>query len=174
MAAPTLASPPFQKAVETEPAVHEDAPPRLFRCMHYRPPEIQHVDFAAEYPWRIHSHGHSPCLRDACANGSFVVDACLLTTTTAGEACDECARLQYNPGLKSVIGTMLQDEQKRGGLEKTQTMSGRPDYLCSLTVMADRRTALKSARDATALRFRRSGGGCCHPDGGGGLWRSPS
>ena len=115
MAAPTLASPPFQKAVETEPAVHEDAPPRLFRCMHYRPPEIQHVDFAAEYPWRIHSHGHSPCLRDACANGSFVADACLLTTTTAGEACDECARLQYNPGLKSVIGTMLQDEQKRGG-----------------------------------------------------------
>ena len=56
-----LAVPPSLKAVETEPAVHEDAPPRLveFRCMHYRPVEIQHMDFAAEYLWRIHSYGHS-------------------------------------------------------------------------------------------------------------------
>jgi hypothetical protein len=38
-------------------------------------------------------------------------------------------------------------------LEKTQTMSGRPDYLCSLTAMGDRRKALKSARDATSLKF---------------------
>ena len=147
------AVPPFQKAVETEPAVHEDAPPRQFRCMHYRPPEIQHVDFAAEYPWRIHSHGHSPCLWDACANGSFVAESCLLTTTTAGGACDECARLQYNTGLKSVIATMLQDERKRRELDKTQTMSGRPDYRCSLTVMGDRRTAMKSARDATSFKI---------------------
>jgi len=48
---------------------------------------------------------------------------------------------------------MLQDELKRRELEKTQTMSGRPDYLCSLTVMGDRRTALKSARDGTSLKF---------------------
>jgi hypothetical protein len=38
-------------------------------------------------------------------------------------------------------------------LEKTQTMSGRPDYLCSLTVMGNRRTALKSARDAASFKF---------------------
>ena len=48
---------------------------------------------------------------------------------------------------------MLQDELKRRELEKTQTMSGRPDYLCSLTVMGDQRTALKSARDAASFKF---------------------
>jgi hypothetical protein len=48
---------------------------------------------------------------------------------------------------------MLQDELKCRELEKTQTMSCRPDYLCSLTVMGDRRTVLKSARDAASLKF---------------------
>ena len=48
---------------------------------------------------------------------------------------------------------MLQGELKRRELEKTQTMIGRPDYLCSLTVMGDRRTVLKSARDAASLKF---------------------
>ena len=140
--------PPSQKAVETDPAVRE-----VFRCMHYRPVEIQHLDFAAEYPWGIHSYGHSPCPWVASANGSFGVPRCLLTTTTAGGACDECAKLQYNPWLLSVIAMMLQDELNRRELETTQTMSGRHDYLCSLTVMGDRRKALKSARDTTPLKF---------------------
>ena len=121
--------------------------------MHYRPSKIQHLDFAAEYPWRIHSHGDPPCSWEASANGSFSVASCLLTTTTAGGACDECANLQYNPRLKNVIDTMLEDESKRSEFDKTQTMSGRPDYLCSLSVMGDRRTALKSARDATSLKY---------------------
>ena len=97
--------------------------------MHYRPVEIQHMDFAAECPWCIHSYGHSPCPWDASANGSFGVPTCLLTITTAGGACDEFAKLQYIPGLRSVISTMLQDELKRRELEKTQTMSGRPDCI---------------------------------------------
>ena len=106
--------------------------------MHYRPDEIQHLDFPAEYPWRIHSHGDSPCPWEASANGSFGVASCLLTTTTAGGTCDECANLQYNSRLRNVIDTMLQDESKRRELDKTQTMSGRPDFLCSLSVMGDR------------------------------------
>jgi hypothetical protein len=72
---------------------------------------------------------------------------------TAGGACGECAKLQYNPGLRSAIATILQGELKRKELEKTQTMSGRPDYLCSLSVMGDRRTALKSARDAASFKL---------------------
>jgi hypothetical protein len=90
------------------------------------------MDFATEYPWRIHSYGFSPCPWNASANGSFGVPTCLLTTTTAGAVCGECAKLQYILGLRSVIATMLQDELKRRELEKTQTMSGRPDYLCWL------------------------------------------
>ena len=121
--------------------------------MHYRPVENQHMDFATEYPWRIHSYGFSPCPWNASANGSFGVPTCLLTTTTAGAVCGECAKLQYILGLRSVIATMLQDELKRRELEKTQTMSGRPDYLCSLTAMGGRRTALKSARDAASFKF---------------------
>jgi hypothetical protein len=121
--------------------------------MHYRPEKIQHLDFAAEYPWRIHSHGDPPCPWEASANGSFGVASCLLTTTTAGGACDECANLQYNPGLRNVIDTMLQDESKQRELDKTQTTSGRPDYLCSLSVTGDRRTAVKSVRDATSLNY---------------------
>ena len=92
---PTLpVVPPSQKAVETEPTVHEDAPLCLveFWCILCRSVEIQHMDFAAEYPWRIHSYGHSPCPWDASANGSFGVPTCLLTTTTAGGACDECVQ----------------------------------------------------------------------------------
>ena len=102
------AVPPSLKAAETEPAVHEDAPPRLveFRCMHYRPVENQHMDFAAECPWRIRSYGHSTFPWDASANGSFGVPTCLLTTTTAGGACDECAKLQYIPGLRSVLALL--------------------------------------------------------------------
>ena len=38
-------------------------------------------------------------------------------------------------------------------MEKTQTMCGRPDYLCSLTAMGDRRTDLKPARDAASFKF---------------------
>ena len=37
-------------------AVHEAA----FRCMHYRPLEIQHMDFPVHYPWAIHSGGPLP------------------------------------------------------------------------------------------------------------------
>ena len=48
---------------------------------------------------------------------------------------------------------MLQDELNRRELETTQTMSGRHVYLCSVTVMGDRRKALKSARDTTPLKF---------------------
>ena len=78
--------PPSHKAVETEPTVHEDAPPRLveFRCMHYLPVEIQHMDFAAEYPWFIHSYGHSPFPWDASANRSFGMPTCLLTAGLSG------------------------------------------------------------------------------------------
>ena len=111
------------------------------------------MDFALEYQWQIHSHGHSPCLWDACANGSLAVKSFPLATTTAGGACVERARLKYNPGLGSVTTAILQEERKRRVPEKIQTMSGRPDHLCPLTVTGDRRTAMELARDAASLNF---------------------
>ena len=125
-----------------------------FRCMHFRPVALQNIDVPAEYPWRLHSlddKGASIATWDAVANGSFAARACSLTTTTAGGACAECAELQYNPGLKSTIETMLGDVSKRSESPGIVTMTGRADLYCSLTVMADRRTALKVARDSESL-----------------------
>jgi hypothetical protein len=61
--------------------------------------------------------------------------------------------LQYNPGLKSTIKTMLDDALMRSELESPGivTMNGRVDQYCSLTVMGARRSALKAARDSTSL-----------------------
>jgi len=123
------AVPSFLKAAEIL-AVHEAA----FRCMHYRPLEIQHMDFPVHYPWAIHSG--EPLPWDAIVDGSFSArNKCSLTTTTPGGACGECADLQHNAVLKGITATMRQNESKRRESEKPPTMIGRPDHLCSLTVM---------------------------------------